>query len=116
MNYDMPKEIDEYVHRIGRTGRVGNPGRAVSYFDEKEDSHLAKSLVKLLGDAEQEVPDWLIQRASMSHETVTNFGTKSYGASDIRKRGIKTEEYPAASAFGGPYQGTSSAPDDDCWD
>lgn len=29
----MPKEIDDYVHRIGRTGRVGNLGRATTFFD-----------------------------------------------------------------------------------
>ena len=26
INYDLPSDIDEYVHRIGRTGRVGNVG------------------------------------------------------------------------------------------
>ena len=26
INYDLPNDIDEYVHRIGRTGRVGNVG------------------------------------------------------------------------------------------
>lgn len=29
INYDLPAEIDEYVHRIGRTGRVGNIGKAL---------------------------------------------------------------------------------------
>jgi len=35
VNYDLPKDgnIDEYVHRIGRTGRVGNTGKATSFFD-----------------------------------------------------------------------------------
>ena len=33
VNYDMPKDIDEYVHRIGRTGRVGNTGKATTFFD-----------------------------------------------------------------------------------
>lgn len=33
INYDMPKEIDEYVHRIGRTGRLGNEGKATSFYD-----------------------------------------------------------------------------------
>lgn len=28
INYDLPSDIDEYVHRIGRTGRVGNVGRS----------------------------------------------------------------------------------------
>lgn len=26
INYDLPSDVDEYVHRIGRTGRVGNVG------------------------------------------------------------------------------------------
>ena len=30
VNYDMPTEVEEYVHRIGRTGRVGNQGHATS--------------------------------------------------------------------------------------
>ena len=33
INYDLPKSIDEYVHRIGRTGRVGNKGKSTSFFD-----------------------------------------------------------------------------------
>lgn len=33
INFDMPKDIDEYVHRIGRTGRLGNEGKATSFYD-----------------------------------------------------------------------------------
>ena len=33
VNFDLPESIDEYVHRIGRTGRVGNTGRSTSFFD-----------------------------------------------------------------------------------
>lgn len=33
INYDLPREIDEYVHRIGRTGRVGNCGKATSFYE-----------------------------------------------------------------------------------
>lgn len=32
INFDMPSTIDDYIHRIGRTGRVGNRGVAVSLF------------------------------------------------------------------------------------
>ena len=62
-SYDMPKEVDEYIHRciseaiwiannlslqrIGRTGRVGNTGRATSFFDERENAGLARPLVKV---------------------------------------------------------------------
>ena len=31
INYDLPNTIEEYVHRIGRTGRVGNAGKATSF-------------------------------------------------------------------------------------
>uniref|UniRef100_A0A8C2P717 RNA helicase n=1 Tax=Capra hircus TaxID=9925 RepID=A0A8C2P717_CAPHI len=59
INFDLPSTIDEYVHRIGRTGRCGNTGRAISFFDLESDSHLAQPLVKVLSDAQQDVPAWL---------------------------------------------------------
>lgn len=59
INYDMPKDIDEYVHRIGRTGRVGNKGRASSFYDPEGDSAIAESLRRILSDTAHEVPDFL---------------------------------------------------------
>ncbi|KAM9587514.1 putative ATP-dependent RNA helicase DDX4 [Morphnus guianensis] len=63
INFDLPSTIEEYVHRIGRTGRCGNTGKAVSFFDNSSDGHLARSLVKVLSDAQQEVPVWLEETA-----------------------------------------------------
>jgi len=57
-NYDMPSSIDDYVHRIGRTGRVGNTGIAVSFFNESNRA-LARELADLLIENEQECPAWL---------------------------------------------------------
>ena len=45
--------------RIGRTGRVGNTGRATSFIDVHEDHNIAGPLVKVLVDAGQMVPEWL---------------------------------------------------------
>jgi len=59
INFAMPKEVEEYVHRIGRTGRVGNTGRATSFFDFNTDGGIVSPLVKMLTDAKQPVPDWL---------------------------------------------------------
>ncbi len=53
INFDLPETIDEYVHRIGRTARAGNPGRATSFFDAMKDSALAPQLAVVLADAEQ---------------------------------------------------------------
>lgn len=50
INYDLPKEIEEYVHRIGRTGRIGHKGSATSFFQGDKDSGIARGLVKVLGD------------------------------------------------------------------
>merc|ERR1719231_1172654 len=35
INFDLPNNIDDYVHRIGRTGRVGNIGNALSFINDK---------------------------------------------------------------------------------
>lgn len=47
INYDMAKSIEDYTHRIGRTGRAGLHGKAVS-FVTKEDSHLFYDLKQLI--------------------------------------------------------------------
>lgn len=48
INYDLPNDIEEYVHRIGRTGRVGNVGRSISFYDPDRDSDKAGRLVEKL--------------------------------------------------------------------
>ena len=57
-NYDMPNTIDDYVHRIGRTGRAGNTGTAFAFINE-DDRSIARDLCDLLSEAMQEVPGWL---------------------------------------------------------
>merc|ERR1711962_1115355 len=64
INYDMPDDVDEYVHRIGRTGRVGNTGKATSFFDAEGDVDVAGKLVDMLVKAKVEVPDWLAEAGS----------------------------------------------------
>ena len=50
---------DNHSFRIGRTGRVGNTGRATSFFDFNTDGGIVHGLVKILSEAKQPVPDWL---------------------------------------------------------
>jgi ATP-dependent RNA helicase RhlB len=40
INYDLPEDIENYVHRVGRTARAGNSGQAVSFACEKFGKHL----------------------------------------------------------------------------
>ena len=66
INFDLPSEVDEYVHRIGRTGRAGNTGWATSFFNESN-MKIAPGLVDLLSEAKQDVPDKLKQIARAYH-------------------------------------------------
>ncbi|VDN42594.1 unnamed protein product [Gongylonema pulchrum] len=63
INYDLPTDIDEYVHRIGRTGRVGNVGLATSFFNDKN-RNIARDLAELVVEANQELPEWLEKMAT----------------------------------------------------
>ncbi|XP_023170284.1 ATP-dependent RNA helicase vasa [Drosophila hydei] len=74
INYDMPTNIDDYVHRIGRTGRVGNSGRATSFFDPEQDRAIAGDLIKILEGSGQEVPDFLKEIGGGSSYCGSKFG------------------------------------------
>jgi len=58
VNYDLPTDIDDYVHRIGRTGRAGNTGIATSFFN-RGNRGVVRDLLELLKEANQEVPSFL---------------------------------------------------------
>ncbi|KAG0050790.1 DEAD-box ATP-dependent RNA helicase [Gryganskiella cystojenkinii] len=59
INYDLCQDIDDYVHRIGRTARAGHPGLATCFFNHARDWEIAPPLTKLLQECGQEVPDFL---------------------------------------------------------
>ncbi|XP_055524645.1 probable ATP-dependent RNA helicase DDX43 [Wyeomyia smithii] len=56
VNYDFPRNIEEYVHRVGRTGRAGRSGISLSFFT-RSDWAVASDLIKILEEADQDVPD-----------------------------------------------------------
>lgn len=44
----MPQDIEEYVQRIGRTGRLGNQGKATSFFEVDRDYSLVDQIITIL--------------------------------------------------------------------
>jgi len=57
INREVPKNIEDYVHRVGRTGRAGYKGTAITLVKEnQEGSYL--DLLKVLKDCKQEIPVW----------------------------------------------------------
>jgi ATP-dependent RNA helicase DBP3 len=55
LNYSFPLTVEDYVHRIGRTGRAGATGISHTFFTDF-DKGLAGALVSVLQDANQQVP------------------------------------------------------------
>lgn len=56
VNYDMPEEIENYVHRIGRTGRCGRTGIATTFINKNQSEHVLLDLKLQLKEADQRIP------------------------------------------------------------
>jgi ATP-dependent RNA helicase DDX3X len=104
INYDLPSTqhdgITEYVHRIGRTARIGNEGKATSFYNDRNED-IAEDLVKILLESKQDVPDFLEDKIPEDRDNIQwNDGTDDededldFGA-------------PAADGFGGVDTGFS---------
>lgn len=60
INYDFPNQMLTYIHRVGRTGRAGAPGRAITFFTD-EDKPLLRTLANVLKISGCQVPDWIFE-------------------------------------------------------
>ncbi|GMM32736.1 DEAD-box ATP-dependent RNA helicase [Saccharomycopsis crataegensis] len=88
INYDLPSDIDDYVHRIGRTGRAGNTGVATAFFN-RGNKNVVKDLVDILSEAKQEVPEFLttvVREVSSRGGSGRNRGGRG-GSRDFRRGG-----------------------------
>jgi ATP-dependent RNA helicase DDX41 len=56
INFDMPDEIENYVHRIGRTGRCGKTGVATTFINKSQEEMILRDLKMLLKEARQRIP------------------------------------------------------------
>nr|BAE71218.1 putative DEAD-box protein abstrakt [Trifolium pratense] len=61
INYDMPAEIENYVHRIGRTGRCGKTGIATTFINKNQSETTLLDLKHLLQEAKQRIPPVLAE-------------------------------------------------------
>lgn len=99
INYDMPGNIDDYVHRIGRTGRAGNIGNAISLVNGKN-RNVIGDLYTLLMENEQEVPSFLEEmRHSFGGYRRGGGGKSRFGGRDMR------QQYKGSRRDGGGRRG-----------
>jgi len=96
INYDLPHNIDDYVHRIGRTGRAGRNGLATAFVNEN-DKNILPDLFDLLKEAKQEIPDFfftfLDQMPRRNPKKYSKFGGKDFrkGNSNFYNKGNRNQ-------------------------
>ncbi|KAF8673200.1 hypothetical protein HU200_048750 [Digitaria exilis] len=107
VNFDLPNDIDDYVHRIGRTGRAGKSGLATAFFNDNNSS-LAKSLAELMQESNQEVPAWLSRYAARPSYGGGGRNRRSGGGSRFGGRDFRNDSSSFGGGSGGGYGGSSS--------
>lgn len=113
IQYDLPSNIDSYVHRIGRTGRAGKKGLAVSFFNEKN-KNIVDELVELMVEAKQSTPEWL--KAMVTKRPQQNAygrgrgGNNFYGGRGGNRGGYGAGFGGRGGNFGAPRGGFNNAP------
>uniref|UniRef100_A0A0M3I9Z4 RNA helicase n=1 Tax=Ascaris lumbricoides TaxID=6252 RepID=A0A0M3I9Z4_ASCLU len=83
INFDMPEDIENYVHRIGRTGRSGKKGMATTFVNRRADMSVLQDLRALLLEAGQQLPLFL----------------RDIGADDVVQRNATTDEELKGCAY-----------------
>ncbi|CAN1227959.1 DEAD-box ATP-dependent RNA helicase 35 [Linum grandiflorum] len=79
INYDMPAEIENYVHRIGRTGRCGKTGIATTFINKTQSETTLLDLKHLLQEAKQRIPPVLAEL-----DDPMEFGDEIHDASGVK--------------------------------
>uniref|UniRef100_UPI00358F13BC probable ATP-dependent RNA helicase DDX43 n=1 Tax=Myxine glutinosa TaxID=7769 RepID=UPI00358F13BC len=107
-NYDCPRDMEEYVHRIGRTGRAGRTGVSTTLIT-RGDWRNAARLISLLEEANQEVPDELVDMAeryaARVEERARGGGSRGGG---FRGGGSRGGGSRGGGSWGGGSQGGGS--------
>jgi ATP-dependent RNA helicase DDX3X len=104
VNYDLPTDIDDYVHRIGRTGRAGNTGLSTAFFN-RGNRGVVRDLLELLKEAHQEIPSFLenIARegAGFGGSSRGRGGGGGRGRGGAANRDFRTARGGGAAGYGG---------------
>uniref|UniRef100_A0A1B0D7R1 RNA helicase n=1 Tax=Phlebotomus papatasi TaxID=29031 RepID=A0A1B0D7R1_PHLPP len=107
INFDLPSDVEEYVHRIGRTGRMGNLGVATSFFNDKN-RNICADLVELLVETKQDVPDFLEEIISQERSGGRRGGGGGGGGGRSRYGGNSFTSRDFRTQSGGGNRGSSN--------
>jgi len=97
VQFNLPQDVDVYTHRIGRTGRGGQVGCALSYMGPK-DLHLCDKLVDFMDLNNQEIPQWLLDRSSYKGKLPPKRSTAKAGRKRARSRSSSSSSSKSSSS------------------
>lgn len=60
INFDIPQSRVSYIHRVGRSGRAGKRGEAITLYSE-DDTHMLRTIANVIVASGGEVPDWMLR-------------------------------------------------------
>lgn len=82
VNYDLPQTLEAYVHRIGRTGRLGNRGAAIAFYNDYQNRGLKNYLIGLLREHNQALPPFWASEMETERRFEMNDYQEGYGHQD----------------------------------
>lgn len=93
VNYDTPKNIDDYIHRIGRTGRCGNKGKSYSFINDNS-KPIINDLYNLLTKQDIAVPNF-IKKMYYDRGSYQGYGNNKRGGYNkgYNNRGYNNNNY-----------------------
>ncbi|GAA6061429.1 hypothetical protein JCM10212_002010 [Sporobolomyces blumeae] len=95
INFDCPSDAASYVHRIGRTGRAGAKGIALTVFN-RNDAEVAQKIIEVLAANDQTVPSDLAQLA----KSQSLFSSSTWSASTVSSSTYDGLNSPSSSVWG----------------
>merc|ERR1712113_312617 len=122
VNFDLPKQLDDYVHRIGRTGRAGRKGVAIAFVNER--CTYLTELGDVLLEAKQDLPIWFSDLVGSAARRAGPKAKSRFGANDMRgedgagsvpTRGVPTPARSAAAQPARDPNAWSQSGADDAW-
>lgn len=108
INYDVPRDCDDYIHRVGRTARAGNEGRAVTFvsvedqiFFKRIEDFIEQSIEKMpIPKTLGEVPEYAPKKEDKKEKRRNNYSRNkkdNRGNSNSTKKKNTAQQHPQNS-------------------
>jgi ATP-dependent RNA helicase DDX46/PRP5 len=91
INYSAPHHYEDYVHRIGRTGRAGTRGWSYTFIDREKEAKFTPDIVKAIKKAkmEENIPEDVLELSKQFKDKVRSGEEIDYNRRGFGEKGCK---------------------------